>query len=233
MRLPSYRAVIFDMDGLILDTEPLYKRAWQKAGNVLGYPIDDALYHTLVGRRTEEAMEAMREKFGADFPEERFHDYWLGEWKALVRREGIPRKAGFDELTAVIDRHGVPAAIATSTDRDRATLSLEASGLEGRFSVVVTGDEVEDGKPAPDIYLEAARRLGVPPETCIVLEDSEPGVLSADAAGMAAFMVPDMAEPSRDVREAVFRVFSSLHEAREVIEDLIIDDSTTSQSITS
>lgn len=226
----SYDAVIFDMDGLILDTEPLYKRAWQTAGDVLGYPIDDAFYRNLVGRRTQEAMLAMHEKFGPDFQEERFHEYWLGEWKTVVRREGIPAKEGFEELFALIDHHGLPTAIATSTEQDRAKLSLKASGIDGLFSVIVTGDQIANGKPAPDIYLEAARRLDVSPGRCIVLEDSEPGVLSADAAGMTAVMIPDMTDPSPEGREASFRVFPSLYDAKDLIEELVIH-STSSQTL--
>ena len=228
----AYRAVIFDMDGLILDTEPLYKRAWQKAGDVLGYPITDAFYETLVGRRTQEAMAAMREKFGDQFHEERFHEYWLNEWKTIVREEGIPTKEGFKQVIALVERHNLPTAIATSTEEDRARLSLEASGLDGRFPVIVTGDQIAAGKPAPDIYLEAARRLGVPSEACVVLEDSEPGVLSAHAAGMAPIMDPDMTDPSEDVRRAAVHVVPSLLEVTDLIEAFVLN-STSSQSIDS
>ena len=129
------------------------------------------------------------------------------------RAGGIALKPGLVELLEYLALHEIPAAVATSSDREYAGFSLKAAGLdERRFALVVTGDEVENGKPAPDIYLEALRRLGVKPARSLALEDSDAGILAAARAGMISVLVPDLKPPSPAAREAAFRVLTSLHE---------------------
>ena len=217
----SVRAVVFDMDGLILDTESLYKVSWQAASADLGYPIDDALYVTFVGRQNVECERTLVSRFGPAFPLDEFRTRWHRHWRATADTAGIPVKPGLVELLAFLDARQLPFAIATSSDADEAAYSLCRAGLDGRFDIVVTGDVVARGKPAPDIYLEAARRLGVQASVCVALEDSEAGALSASRAGMRALLVPDFVAPSADAVRAAFRVLRSLHDARAVIEELL------------
>jgi HAD superfamily hydrolase (TIGR01509 family) len=146
---------------------------------------------------------------------------WNRQWRADVESAGVPAKPGLTELLALLAGHGIPTAVATSTERENADLTLRVSGLAGRFRAVVTGDQVSRGKPAPDIYLEAARRLNVPPASCLALEDSGHGIQSARAAGMRTMLVPDLKPPTAEALAAASWVFPSLHEARAVIQTLI------------
>jgi HAD superfamily hydrolase (TIGR01509 family) len=212
----SVDGIVFDMDGLMLDTEPLYKAAWQRASAELGYKLDDPSYLKLVGRPTEECYQDLRAQFGERFPFDVFRSRWAELWRDAAD-EGIPTKPGLHELLAFIEERGLPAAVATSSDVDYASFSLQQAGLAHRFDVVVTGDQVARGKPAPDIYLEAARRLGVEPQCCIALEDSEAGIVAAAAAGMVALLVPDLTRPSAVAVQAAYRVCDSLRDARDVV----------------
>jgi len=206
-------AVVLDMDGLMLDTEHLYKFAWQKAASQLGYPLDDSFYFTLVGKTNAAGEDALTGRFGQDFPMANFRQSWSDIWRETVRAEGIPLKPGLTDLLEYLEGSKIPAAVATSSDQEYAALSLGAAKLDPqRFVHIVTGEQVAKGKPAPDIYLEAARRLGVKPGGCLAIEDSDAGILSASGAGMMAVMVPDLKPPSNEARHAAFRVVSSLHD---------------------
>lgn len=213
-------AVILDMDGLMLDTESIYKQAWQSAATECGYSLDDDFYLTLVGQPNPACEAALLHRFGDNFPIDDFRSRWSALWREQVETSGIPTKPGLADLVEFLRERQLPIAVATSSDRDYVSLSLRAAKLEGWFDNIVTGDQVANGKPAPDIYLEAAGRLGVAPASCIAIEDSDAGVLAATSAGMITVMVPDLKAPSPQAREAAFCVVGSLVEARDVIASL-------------
>lgn len=217
----ALRAVVFDMDGLMLDTEPLYRLSWQAAAAELGYVLDDVLYSRFVGRTNVESERDLVERFGHDFPLERFRAQWPPRWKVEAAAHGIRKKTGLMELLGFLDTRNVAIAVATSTEADDAVFALRSAGLDTRFSVIVTGDQVAHGKPAPDIYLEAARRLRVAPAACVALEDSEAGILAASRAGMVALLVPDATQPSATAIRAASYVLPTLTEAREAIRELL------------
>ena len=186
-------AVVFDMDGLMLDTERLDRALWQAAARRHAFEFPDWLHATLVGRRAADTAHTLQAHFGAGFPLERIKAEIHGYWMNIATGPGLPRKPGIDDLLATLERQAIPRAVATSTARDRALLSL--GELATRFQALAFGNEVQRGKPAPDIYLLAAQRLGVPPADCLALEDSPAGVAAAHAAGMTVVMIPDLVQP--------------------------------------
>ena len=215
------KAVVCDMDGLMLDTEPLYKTAWQQALAELGHELDDASYLRFVGRSTQDCENDLASLLGGTFPLETFRGRWPQLWRACAHQQGVAMKPGLSEFLAFVRAQELPIALATSSDADFTELSLGRVAIKEAFDVIVTGDQVAQPKPAPDIYLEAARRLGVDPRHCVALEDSEAGIMAASRAGMVSLLIPDLKQPSAEAAEAAFRVLHSLHEARELLADLI------------
>jgi HAD superfamily hydrolase (TIGR01509 family) len=204
------RAVIFDMDGLLLDTEPLYRAAWQKASAKFGRELTDAIYTRLAGRNRADAERMLAAEFGEEFPIEIFKVEARKREEAEFSERPIPTKPGVNELLTLLETRDIPRAVATSSERERAVRWLAGAGLLDRFGAVATGDEVVHGKPAPDIYLLAAKRLGVASAYCLVLEDAEPGIRAARAAGMTVYHVPDMIPPTPESARLANGRFESL-----------------------
>ncbi len=220
MAMPSIKnvdAIVLDMDGLMLDTEPIYKRALQGAAAEFGYVIEDDFYTTLIGRDNSDCEAVVLERFGHDFPVAEFRTRWSQLWKTHIEVFGIPTKPGLIEILSFLERHQLPVAVATSSDQEYASLSLRSAGLKERFNHVITSDQVLHGKPAPDIYLEAARRLGVTASRCVAVEDSDAGVVAASAAGMITLLIPDLKPPSPEASNAAFSVLDSLYDAKDLI----------------
>lgn len=204
-------AVIFDMDGLMLDTEPIYRAAWQQAAARVGHEISDALYATFVGRRVPDCEALLLQKFGVAFPMVEFQNHAREVCSALMEN-GIPYKPGLQQLLEFLEERRVPRAVATSTARGTALRCL--GDLAPRFHALATGEEVANGKPAPDIFLLAAQRLNIEPSRCLVLEDSVSGTQAGLAAGMRVIVVPDLVEPAPQASH----ICQSLQEVRFLLE---------------
>ncbi len=205
-------AVIFDMDGLMLDTEPLAARAWTIAAAELGLAFDRGVTRQLVGRNFPDCRTLLLARHGDDYPVDVLMHAWHAAYDAIVEREGIARKPGLTELLAWLGEARIRTAVATSTRRSRAQAKLAKSALAEHFAVLVGGDEIARGKPAPDIFVLAAARLAVEPAACVVLEDSEPGVRGALAAGMSPIVVPDGDAPPIAALPGGPLVLPSLHD---------------------
>ena len=217
------RAVIFDMDGLMLDTERLALHAWQKAAAEYGYVFEEETYLLTVGLNAADSEALLARTVGSSFLLQKITALQRTLYAEEIATRGIPPKPGLFELLAALEAWGIPKAVATSTARVMALEILTQTNLVTRFPVIVGGDEVARGKPAPDILLEAAGRLDVTHERCIVLEDSEAGILAARAAGMPSILIPDVRPPSQAVGLLATRVVPSLHEARLVLTDWCTD----------
>jgi HAD superfamily hydrolase (TIGR01509 family) len=214
---PQVEAVIFDMDGLMLDSEQMAKSAWRRALADWGLALPDDLYLQLIGRAAADTKALLLQAFGpALLVEEAYarKQRYLDEAIAL---NGVPLKPGLLELLDFLDAAGTPKAVASSTNRAFVLRKLGIAGVIARFDAIACGDEVANGKPAPDVFLAAAERLGVPPWRCIVLEDSDAGIRGAHAAGMIPILVPDLKPPSAEVAALAHRIFPSLVEVRDYL----------------
>ena len=208
--LAAIQAVIFDMDGLMLDTERMAQSAWQTAGAERQFDFPTQVYLQAVGRTKSDTEHLFKQAFGPEFPFDALYARKQEIFYAMLESEPIPTKPGLFALLDRIDQRKLAKAVATSTARALALKKLTSTGLISRFATIVGGDEVPNGKPAPDIFLAAAARLDVAPAHCLVLEDSEAGVRAAHAAGMQAIMAPDLKPPSEEVKALALAVVPSL-----------------------
>jgi HAD superfamily hydrolase (TIGR01509 family) len=208
----SIDAVIFDMDGLLIDTEAVYLAAYLAAAAHMKVELPLAFCHSLIGRPSPDCDRMIQEYFGPAFALDAFNDHADGH-AARALEAKVPVKAGAVELLTYLGERGLPLAVATSSSRRTTERHLGQAGLLGHFRALATRDDVERGKPHPDLYLEAARRLGVAPGRCLAFEDSNNGLTAAHAAGMQAVMVPDIAPPTDEVRAKCTAVLPDLHAA--------------------
>ena len=203
-------AVLFDMDGLVLDTEKLYTRFWQEAACACGYPMtkEQALGMRSLNRGA--GLSKMQSYFGPDVDYDFIRQKRIELMDAFVEKEGVTLKPGIHELLAFLKERGIKTAIATSSPMERTVLYLTSVGLQNSFDELVSGYMVERGKPEPDIYLYAAEKLGVKPEECMVLEDSPAGILAAHRAGCMPVMIPDQDEPDEETGKLLYAKAESL-----------------------
>ena len=201
----------------MIDTERMAQRAWQRAGAEFGFTLPDALYLQAVGRTAKATEVLFRAGLGVDFPFEAVYARKQHYLYTAIEEEGIPTKPGLLELLDLVDQQGIAKAVATSTARMLALKKLTAANLLHRFETMVCGDEVAQGKPAPDIFLAAAAKLGVAPGPCIVLEDSSAGIQAAHAAGMRAIWVPDLIQPTATMTPLADRVLTNLYQVIDLL----------------
>ena len=214
LRLAPFEAVIFDMDGTLLDTERVFKTIVFEVCTELGFEMTDAVHMSMVGGSHENTNRLLVEAYGVAFPYSMFDERCrvvMGERS----HGGVPVKAGAIELVSELRERGIPTAVATSSRRPHAHKHLGAAGLLGMFDTIVTRDDVLKPKPHPEPYLLAASRLGIDPLKCLALEDSHTGALAAHAAGMQTIMVPDLVHPSDEIRALGIAVMDTLNHVRE------------------
>ena len=215
-------AVVFDMDGLMLDTERTALVVWRQAAADLGFTLDDEVAGRMVGRTSATNRLMLEMHFGEAFSYEALQQLADARYRDTLDREGVPRKDGLVELLDLLAAKGVPRAVATSTARDLARHKLAQAGVAHYFDVVVGGTDVAHGKPEPDIFLRAAERLGKLPAECVALEDSGPGIQAAAAAGMVTILIPDGGRaPAQETRDRASFVAESLLEAKGIVERLL------------
>ncbi|MGR9051119.1 MAG: HAD family hydrolase [Gammaproteobacteria bacterium] len=183
-------AVIFDLDGLVLDTEATYFSAWSEAAASMGYRLPEELYGALSGLHYQAVEQRLVDFFSPSFDLATFGRISAECWRRHVQREGIAVKKGFDVLLDLLKEYRIPFALATNSRSSNALECLALAGLCEVFPVMVARDHVEYGKPAPDLFLIAAARLGIPVRNCLVLEDSAIGVRAAVVAGAFTVFVP-------------------------------------------
>ena len=207
---------VFDMDGLMFDTERLVYSNWQTMMDERGYPYDLTFFKRTVGKRKLEVQQIYFSAYGADFPYWELADLGKARYVERIAREGIPVKPGLYELLDFLKERGVKIALATSTSRQTAELNLRSANVTAYFDALVCGEDVVNGKPHPEVFLTAAARLDIAPEACAAFEDSINGIISAHAAGMTTVMVPDLIPPTEELLPKIDYLCRDLAEAKKV-----------------
>lgn len=214
------KAVVFDMDGLMFDTEKIGIRTWNTLSEELGYPKLHNLIYTCFGTNHNFKRKYFAEVLGEDFPYDEFCKREVEITGATLKEEGVPHKTGLVELLEYLKKNNIKRAVATSTPQHPAIEHIKDAGVFNYFDAIITGDMTEKGKPHPDIYLKACKTLGVEPCDAMGLEDSYNGVRSIYSAGMKAVMIPDMVEPDDEMCEKCFSIKDSLTDVISLIEEI-------------
>ena len=198
------RGVLFDVDGVILDTECLYSRFWMEACRFYGFPMTREQSLQMRSLNKTAGQEKLHALFGetADYPTIRLKRIELMD--AFVAKEGVAAKTGIYTLLDALDARGIPCAITSSSPQQRLQAYLTPLGLYHRFAKVVSGYDVPKGKPEPDIYLRGAAELGLEPESCLALEDSPAGILSASRARCLPVLIPDQDVPAQETLSLLY-----------------------------
>ena len=194
-----FDGVIFDMDGLMVDTEPVWMECWEPALAHFGYAVPPGLAEAVRGSAGDTASRIIHEMVSPQLDTKAFWAYFSSLAEEIFAK-GVEKKPGLDELLAFLGERGVPCAVASSSSKQGIERNLRFIGALDRFEAVVPSSEVAHAKPAPDVFLEAARRLGTEPARTMVLEDSFNGVRAGAAGGFFTVMVPDLARPDDEIR---------------------------------
>ena len=211
-------AVIFDMDGVIYDTEAFYLKHWIQVFSEYGYEMTKAIYINAMGRGRKKVKEYFKSVFGEDLPIE---EMYVKKDKLLfdaIRNKEVPLKPGALEFLSYLKNNNIKTALATSAKRKRLDIQLEDSPIVQYFDAIVCGDDVVNSKPDPEIFLKAAKKIGAKIEKCIVIEDSEAGIKAAHDGKMTAFHVEDLKEADDSIKENANMLFKNLKEIQDYLE---------------
>ena len=211
-------AVIFDMDGVIYDTEAFYLKHWIQVFSEYGYEMTKAIYINAMGRGRKKVKEYFKSVFGEDLPIE---EMYVKKDKLLfhaIRNKEVPLKPGALEFFSYLKNNNIKTALATSAKRERLDIQLEDSPIVQYFDAIVCGDDVVNSKPDPEIFLKAAEKIGAKIEKCIVIEDSEAGIKAAHDGKMTAFHVEDLKEADDSIKENANMLFKNLKEIQDYLE---------------
>ncbi|MBL4930747.1 HAD family hydrolase [Clostridium paridis] len=211
--------VIFDMDGLMFDTEIISARAWYEAGQAYGYELDKDFLFGFIGMNVNSIGNEFRKAYGDEFSFDEVNKFQKEKLENILDNEGFEIKKGLLEILDYLDEKKIKKAVATSSGRVKATKLISKAGVLDRFDTIVCGDEVTKGKPDPEIFLKACSKLNVAPENALVLEDSERGLLAANAGNIKCLVIPDLIEISNENRHLASSILESLIDIKEL--DLI------------
>ena len=215
------KLVIFDMDGLILDTETISIDGWAKAGSELGFSIPLELFGSLFGCGKVECRKRMAAALGGSFDFDAAYAIRTEYVKSHIEKHGVNAKKGLDGLLCFLSEYSVYKCVATSTEREKAEYLLGKAGVFGRFDKIIGGGDVARGKPEPDIFIAAADAFDMKPDDCIVLEDSSTGSEAARRGGFRTILVPDLSRPDEATLSFVSAVCEDLNGAADAIKTLL------------
>lgn len=213
------KAVIFDMDGLMIDSERICFRGYQKEFEKYEKIMDETLYQLILGKNKPSIYQAFHEVMGENFPIEKIHEDVLEYIDATLKQEGVPLKEGLLELLEYLQTKKIKCVVATSSNRNRVNFILRHAGIEKYFDAVICGDEVTCGKPNPEIFLKGCAKVDATSDEVIVLEDSEMGIKAAFDGNMKVICVPDMKYPEKQYVEKTWCILENLFEVKTFLEE--------------
>ncbi|WP_147533394.1 HAD family hydrolase [Bacillus marasmi] len=214
--------VIFDMDGLMFDTERIGHLAWERVAAKYQFSYSIDITKRFIGRNYDAIMAVLKDAFGENAPVELWHSESWKERKNIFEENGtLGLKPGLIEILNFFKEMNIKMAVASSSRHSDIVSHLQHEGVNEYFDFVIGGDEVKESKPNPEIFLKPCEALNILPENSLVIEDSYNGFLAARAAGIPVMIVPDLVEPKEDVLKEAAGVFPSLHEVRSYIEEFL------------
>lgn len=211
------KGAVFDMDGLMFDSERLVCSIWQEMMDENGYKFNVDIFKNTIGLRQDKSKEFYTSLYGKDFDYEGFKKQSRERFYKRVEQSGVPIKKGLFELLDYLKSQKIKMAVATSTSSQTTLFNIKKAGVYDYFDCFICGDDVKHGKPHPEVYLTAAQRIGIEPTECIAFEDSINGIKSAFAANMTTVMVPDFLQPTDEIKNQISLLCNSLDEAIEFI----------------
>ena len=216
------KALLFDMDGLIFDTEVMHKKCWQYAAEEQGLTIDEQFYQSFIGVQTKACEDKLINYFTDNFDLARYQTV-RDKLLSACQQQGPEFKDGFQSLFLCLKNHNLSCALVTSSSRAEVEHYFHNTSYLKQFDAIITAEDVENGKPNPDCYLLASQQLAVAPRHCLVLEDSNNGMRAGLDAGCLAAMVPDLLLPGEDIRMRANFIFDSLNDVTALIETTSIE----------
>ena len=213
------KSVVFDMDGVLFDTERICRDSWVAVSEKYGINDMEQAFPLCIGRNGTDVEEIMKDRYGKDFPYKTFRKEAGDVFWEMIEKKGRPRKKGVGEILNFLRDDGWKVGLASSTNRDTVIRHLEQAGILSYFSAIIGGDEIIHSKPEPDIYLLACEKLGVKPEETYAIEDSYYGIISAYRAGMRPIMVPDLLPPTEEMRQISEIILEDLIQVRDYLKE--------------
>lgn len=210
------KGAIFDMDGLMFDSERLVCSIWQEIMDENGYKFNVDIFKNTIGLRQDKSKKFYTSLYGVDFDYDGFKIQSRQRFYKRIEKDGVPIKKVLFELLDFLKDNNIKMAVATSTSAKTALKVIKKAGVYDYFDSFVCGDDVKNGKPHPEVFLTAAERIGVPPEECVAFEDSINGIKSAFAANMTTVMVPDFLQPTDEIKNKISFLCNSLDEAIDI-----------------
>ena len=211
-------AIVFDMDGILFDTERLSVESWVEVAGQMGLGDIDKGVYGCIGLNRTDCRIFLKETYGEDFPYEYFREQTAAVFQQKVDKDGLPVMKGAQELLLWLQEKGMKVALASSTNTKKVESHLQLAGFTGFFQAVIGGDMVEHSKPLPDIYWKACQLLQANPAGTVAVEDSPNGIRSAYAAGMLPVMVPDLVQPDPEIANMLYQRCDSLFAVRDFLE---------------
>lgn len=216
--MKKVNAVIFDMDGVLIDSERISFKCYEEVFKEYNYTIDEKFYLKLIGRNIEGIKAKMEEEYGEDFPFDIIYKKKANLAHEITDKNGVIVKPGVHEILDYLNEKKYKIAVASSTRKERILQLLGQAKIKDKVDFIIGGDQVENSKPNPEIFLKAAEGLKVEPEKCLVIEDSDAGIRAAHAAEMIGIHVPDMKFLEEDTKDLAYKICESLFEVKEYLD---------------